>query len=48
MKGQKNKQICTHINLPSGWSPFKNLKQCKGFKEATEEELSIIRKRARN
>jgi hypothetical protein len=47
MKGQKNKQICTHVELPSGWSPSKSLKQCSGFKEATNEQLNIIRKRTR-
>lgn len=47
-KGQPNKQICTHVELPSGWSPSKNLKQCRGFKEVTKEQLNIIRKRTRN
>jgi len=48
MAGQKNKQSCTYINLPSGKFPSKSLKECKGFKEATNEELNIIRKRSRN
>ncbi len=48
IKGRKNRQVCTHLELPSGRAPSKTLKECRGFKEAKEEDLNRIRKRTRN